>query len=286
VGASTQVSTDQLVKAAMERIAGESNRQTQRMRIHEPVNGGRRTLRLTDLGAVAAMLLVVVSVAWPALSSVRQRAQQSACFGGLGAIGQAMRSYGNDNRSSLPMASASLAGTTWWNVGKPEQSNSANLFTLARRGYTKAQAMSCSGNPSAKECRFDGECVDWSCLDQVSYSFQNLFAHNRPTFDSPELFVVLADKNPCVLRAARGERVIYINENSPNHAGKGQNVLFSDGHGVWMETPVMESGNNIWLPKSVEDLIARARGTKPLSQTGPLKGVEEPGSETDAFVCP
>jgi hypothetical protein len=282
VGASTQISTDQLVKAAMERIAGESNRQSQRMRIHEPV-AGRRTFRLTDLGAVAAMLLVVVSVAWPALSSVRQRAQQAACFGGLGGIASAMSSYGQDNRSSLPMASASLAGNTWWNVGKPEQSNSANLFTLARTGYTKAQMMSCSGNPSARECHFTDGCQDWSCLDQVSYSFQNLFARKRPTFDSSSRFVVLADKNPCVLRAARGERVIYINENSPNHAGKGQNVLLSDGHAVWLETPVFER-DNIWLPKTVEDLIAKAQGKQ--SQAGPLKGVEEPVSEHDAFVCP
>jgi hypothetical protein len=272
------------VKATLEKVTSDTSRQSVRMRIHEPV-AARRSLRLADLGAIAALFVVAVSVAWPALSTARQRSQQAACFGSLGSIGSAIGFYGNENRSSLPMASASRAGNTWWNVGRPEQSNSANLFTLARTGFIKAQVMSCSGNAAAKACHFDEDCQDWSCLDQVSYSYQNLFARNRPTLDAPSKFVVLADKNPCVIRAIRGERVIYINENSPNHAGRGQNILMSDGHALWTETPVLESGDNVWLPRSVEDLIARARGTKPLSQTDPLKGVEEPAA-ADAFVCP
>ncbi|MFT3684843.1 MAG: hypothetical protein QM783_07925 [Phycisphaerales bacterium] len=254
------------------------------MRIHEPA-APRRSLRLADLGAIAALLIVAVSVAWPALSSVRQRAQQAACFGGLGSIGSAIGMYGSDNRSSLPMASDSPAGSTWWNVGRPEQSNSANLFTLSRTGFIKPTLMSCSGNSASKACHFDDDCQDWTCLDQVSYSYQNLFARNRPTLDASSRFVVLADKNPCVVRAVKRERVIYINENSPNHAGRGQNILFSDGHALWTETPVLESGDNVWLPKSIERLIDSARGVKSASQTGPLKGVEEPEA-ADAFVCP
>lgn len=286
VGASTQVSTDHLVRAAMDRIAADTTSQGKRMRLHEPTAPARRSFRLTDLGAVAALLLVAVSVAWPAFSSVRQKAQQAACFGNLGAIGQAVGSYGLKSNSSLPMASASLAGNTWWNVGKPEQSNSANLFTLVRDGLTKPQQMACCGNAAAKDCRFSDECQDWSNIEQVSYSFQNLFASHRPTLDSPAVFVVLSDRNPAVLRAARGERVIYINENSPNHRGRGQNVLFSDGHSVWMETPVTPGGDNLWLPKSIEDVIANVKnGGKARAQTDPLKGVEEPAA-SDAFLCP
>lgn len=277
--------SDGLVTATLRRIERESAAQSRRMHIHEPAAAQRRSLRLTDIGAIAALLLVAVSVAWPALSTVRQRAQQTACFGNLGAIGQAVAAYGNQNRSALPMATASLAGTTWWNVGRPAQSNSANLFTLARNGYTAPQQLACCANAAAKECRFSGECRDWQSLEQVSYSYQNLFAKERPSLDSPgERFVVLADRNPAVLRAFRGERVIYVNENSPNHRGRGQNVLYSDGHSEWTEQPVI-GGDNIWLPRSIEDLIARAsRGARP-TQTDPLTGIEVP-AKSDTFLCP
>lgn len=276
---------DALVAATLRRIESESQAQSRRLHIHEPAAAQRRTLRLTDFGAIAALVLVAVSVAWPALTTVRQRAQQTACFGNLGAIGEAVSAYGNENRSALPMATASLAGSTWWNVGRPAQSNSANLFTLARNGYTAPQQLACCANSAAKECRFTSECRDWQSLEQVSYSYQNLFANERPTLDSPgRRFIVLADRNPAVLRAFRGERVIYVNENSPNHRGSGQNVLFSDGHSEWAETPVVE-GDNIWLPRSIEDLIASvSRGARPL-QTDPLTGVEIP-AKSDTFLCP
>jgi hypothetical protein len=255
------------------------------MRIHEPAAAQRRSLRLTDLGAIAALAIVAVSVAWPALSSVRQRAQQAACFGGLGSIGKAVAMYGNESKSSLPMATASLAGSKWWNVGQPEQSNSANLFTLAKAHFIKPQHLSCCANAAAKECRFTDECDDWHSLDEVSYSYQNLFARERPTLDSAgDAFVVLADRNPAVLRAFRGERVIYINENSPNHGGVGQNVLMSDGTAIWTVTPVVR-GNNMWLPQSIETLITQVTNGRPPSQTGPLKGIEEP-AKADAFLCP
>ncbi|MDP1662073.1 MAG: hypothetical protein Q8L55_09175 [Phycisphaerales bacterium] len=278
-------SCDALVAATLRRVERESQNQSRRMHIHEPAAAQRRTLRLTDIGAIAALLLVAVSVAWPALSTVRQRAQQTACFGNLGAIGEAVAAYGNQNRSALPMATASLAGNTWWNVGRPAQSNSANLFTLARNGYTAPQQLACCANAAARECRFTSECRDWQNLEQVSYSYQNLFANDRPNLDNPgKPFIVLADRNPAVLRAFRGERVVYVNENSPNHRGKGQNVLYSDGHGEWTESPVVD-GDNIWLPRSIEDLIASVgRGVRP-GQSDPLTGIEIP-AKSDTFLCP
>jgi type II secretory pathway pseudopilin PulG len=279
------ISTDHLVRAAIGRIEAESAGQARRMKIHEPAAPQRRGFRITDIGAVAALLLVAVSVAWPALSSVRQRAQQSACIGNFGAIAQAVAQYGSENNSSLPMATASRAGNTWWNVGQPQQSNSANLFKLAKAGFAKPQQLACCANAASKDCRFTDDCEDWRNYEQVSYSYQNLFAKERPRLDAPgERFIVLADRNPAVLRALRGERVIYINENSPNHRGQGQNVLYSDGHAEWAVTPII-NGDNIWLPRSIEDLIARMSKGRNLSQTEPLKGVEEP-AKADVFLCP
>lgn len=276
-------SADALVQATLARIQAESTAQTRRYRLHEPAAAQRRSLKLTDIAAIAALLIVAVSVAWPAMSSVRQKAQQTACFGNFATIGQALAQYAQKSNDSLPMASASIAGTTWWNVGKPEQSNSANLFNLVPGGFLKPQQMACCGNACAKTCEFTDHCRDWHSIEQVSYSFQNLFARERPTFNGDNNQVVLADRNPAVLRAARGERVIYINENSPNHKGQGQNLLYLDGHARWATTPYLtNSGENIWLPRSVETAIAKLQGS---AEASPFKGVEEP-EKADVFLIP
>jgi hypothetical protein len=72
-------------------------------------------------------------------------------------------------------------------------------------------------------------------------------------------------------------------EPSPNHRGQGQHALFADGSVRWLETPVLPSGDNIWLPKPIEmliDLAAKRQGLEP------LRGTEAPADRTDSFVGP
>jgi hypothetical protein len=131
---------------------------------------------------------------------------------------------------------------------------------------------------------------DWQASEQISYSYQNLFAHDRPRWVQPERTVVLADRSPVVPRALRGEWVNPLG-NSDNHQGHGQNVLWSDGSVAYLRTPVLASGDNIWLPRQLEQALAevarlQAQGQRPDHTPFHLEGRLTPAGATDVFLSP
>lgn len=246
------------------------------------------SLRATDLVSAAALLFIGVMLIAPMATGMRALNRQQACASNMQAAGLAFGAYGNDFGSLMPVASAARSGTRWWNVGNVEQSNSANLFVLFRQEYTATlDHLTCGGNEHApREATRDW--VDWHSLSEVSYSYQCQFADRRPNWSTGGRaggrVVVLADASPVVRRAVRRE-VILPFENSPNHDGRGQNVLFNDGSGMWLTTPnvPMGRGDNIWLPRNIEAEIARMSRS---AATDPIEGTEEPEREDDSFVGP
>jgi hypothetical protein len=275
----------------------------------EPSNSRRSALAWADIISVAAALLIATSVIWPMASTYRAHSIRQACLGNLGSLASAFGTYAGDFRGSMPMASASLGGQPWWNVGQsPAQSNSANLFTLARSNYTNLEQLACDGNAL---CSRDvaKDAMDWPALPNVSYSYFVMFGRARPSFSGnaemagapPAKTVVLADASPVIRRAVAKQRV-YPLENSANHAGTGQTVLRLDGSAIWLNTPVHE-GDNIWLPADVEEVLREIRqqvaqgqqqGAVPLltrqdaarQRAVRLEGTESPASVQDAFVGP
>ncbi len=256
-----------------------------------------RRVRMADLVSVAALLALGTAVVWPAVSSVRANAQRMACRSNLAEASMGFGQYAGDNRASLPMATASLGGTPWWNVGQPAQSNSANLFTLARARYASPQVLSCCSSPACVNAPAR-DAMDWRCLGDVTYSYRVMFGGHNPGWRAGSASVVLTDRSPVVLRAARGE-VIFPGENSPNHDGRGQNVLFADGSARWEPSPVV-GGDNIWLPRKVEDVLwavssrlppgrhalVEVSGWSGQSRAEPLRGTETPSDAKDQFVGP
>ncbi len=277
--------------------------QQSRMRMHPAeVVRSSRGMRWSDLISVAAILLIGASIVWPLSASVRAQGQQTACAGNLASIAEALGLYAGNNREAMPVAAAGWGGwespqdARWWSVGRPG-SNSANLFRLASLGYTQLGAMACGGNPSAVRDMPGSDPAhqfgDWSDLKQVSYSFQIRVPEAGSQFawrGERGPAILLADRSPVVLRAVQNQ-VIYPLQNSPNHDGRGQNVLKSDGSIAWLDTPVDTSddpqGNNIWLPSQIEELIHAAQSQMNTGQRmEPIKGREVPGSPRDTFLGP
>jgi hypothetical protein len=242
--------------------------------------------RLGDLVSLAAVLLIAASVAFPVLSTARKYSMQNACEANLGSLASALSAYGADYSGALPRLNAGLAGP-WWDIGMVDRSNSANLVALPRLGYTSIDHLACPGNPNAS-CE---TCIvndgDWSSLDEVSYSYRLApvgtadvqWAFHEPT-------IVLADCSP-VVRRARAGQPIFPFENSPNHAGRGQTALRTDGSSVWLSSPVY-GRDNIWLPRFMEDAIdqigeqIRAGKTR---GTIELRGIELPNAN-DIMLAP
>lgn len=241
----------------------------------------RSNFRMGDLVSIAALLLIAVSVVWPVMAGMRSQASKMACAGNLRDVASAMSAYAGSNKDQMPMATASLGGGRWWDVGSSSgSSNSSNLFTLARSGFASLASLACPGNPHAPRTVAAPGARDWSNLDEVSYSYQIMFGSARHTLQGDRA-PVLADRSPVVLRAVRGQ-IIYPWENSTNHTGRGQEILYTDGSAQWLNTPTLKNGDNIWLPMVIEDAlrqVAISRGLK-------LQGTETPAGADDVFLGP
>jgi hypothetical protein len=194
-----------------------------------------------------------------------------------------MAAYAGSNRDSLPVANASLGGGTWWDVKhRDSRSNSANLFTLKRQGFIPLTALACPGNPKAQTTCTDDAC-DWGCLDEVSYSYQIMFGPQKPAWCRSGNCAILADRSPIIPQSQAGPLIDPF-ANAPNHRGAGQHLLHNDGSLTWETSPVLKSGDNIWLPKSAEQVVNQLTPDR-RRQAPALKGVEMPATD-DTFLGP
>lgn len=285
--ASGPVVSNSLVEATMARVQAATEMQEQRMaapvRIAAERGGLLSFVRSREIVSVAAMLLVAAAMLTPLAQQFREYSRRTACASNMATAGVAFGQYAASNKDSLPLASPSRPGTLFWNVGKSrEQSNSANLFVLRSANFASLEQLACAGQVT-RECKSLGaDAWDWPSIKQVSVSFQNMFAQERPRWSTNNKVVVLADASPVIRRAVLGQP-IYPFENSANHRQLGQNVLWSDGSAEWLKTPVLPNNDNIWLPRPVEDFIAKM--TQP-REASPLHGTESPSAADDAFVAP
>ncbi|MGQ0626931.1 MAG: hypothetical protein ACT4PL_02385 [Phycisphaerales bacterium] len=277
---------DGLISATLSRVQRGVEDQTQRLRFDPALAApAPRAWRFTDLVSVAAVLLIGAAVVWPMATSMRERARQAACLGNFGSVKTAFGLYGGDNRDSLPMATASLAGLPWWNVGTPAESNTANMFHLAKSGYTTLEPLSCPSSGCCDKGAPAADQQDFRCIADVSYSMQNLFARERPRWSRGSVVAVLADRSPITI-ASLSKRSADPMSNSPNHEGRGQNVLFNDGTARWVESPRLACGDNIFLPRPIE-LKFVGLGRDPAGNPVViLQGVEQPSCAEDSFLGP
>jgi len=229
-----------------------------------------------DIATVAAMFLVACSIAWPLITNLREGANQAECSTNLNAAGLGFSLYANDHRGQLPRATQRVGRSgklgTWWNVGEG-RSNSANLFVLASEGYCTIGHLACPGNHEAPTSLDASEHQDWRRPEEVSFSYIIPGTRAQRWQDGSRV-VVLADRSPVIERARLGER-FDPEAISRNHRGRGFNAMFNDGSVVWLVSPVLANGDNIWLPGSHE------RGGEML-----LKGTEHPTGDGDSFVGP
>lgn len=270
-----------LIERTLAAVQAAEQEQAGRMRFEDHAEASGSRFRLADLVSVAAMLLIAVSIGLPAFQGVSRHQEQVACLTNMQSAARAFGTYAGANADMLPMTTAGFGGS-WMEVGNPSRSNSANLYTLPREGYARLDDFACPSNPLALRGTPREGALDWGSMDELSYSYRIMGQNGlRMTVAVPSVsgVVVTADRSPVTLRAARGE-IIFPEANTPNHAGRGQHVLFLDGSTVWATSPVI-MGDNIWLPRQVEEIIHQVR-----SRMGVIQGDEMPASETDAFVGP
>lgn len=269
-------SADELIADTLRHIDSAESIERDRMQI-----GSGRRLRLTDILSVAAVVLLAVSVAFPVFGNLRDGSRRAICDANLGRVASALGIYAGANDDSLPMMTAGFGGRPWIRVGEdPKESNSANLYVLVRNQYSNLADLACPGNPNAPTLETRRDARDWQRLEEVSYSYQVQDGRRvKRMWDAPMAVPAVADRSPVILRIVRHEP-IQPEANSPNHGSRGEHIIWTDGSVTWNTSPVLKSGDNIWLPRSIEKMVAQAR------RHYGMEGNEVPDSVNDALLGP
>jgi len=278
----TEEPGDDLVDRTMRRVISATSIDFDVMRMQSTPAGSASTLpiRLGEIVAVAAMVLIGASLALPVLVRTREDALRVACQANMSASGKAFAAYAADYIGAMPRGRVE-ANATWYHIGRamsaadPVRSNSSNLYLLGRTGYIDPNTLACPSNEHSPR-GMTRDMYDWASAEAVSYSYQNQFGRRTTRLHETPYLAVLADKNPkFLIRQGETDSLTYLgftSRNSPSlaHGIRGQNILMADGS-VWGSVhPIIPGGDNIWLARDVEEYV----------------GNEVPAGPDDTFLVP
>ncbi len=239
--------------------------------------------KIGEMLATAAVIALVAGVIIGPVRLMRHHSWQMKCKKQLSSIWQGLNNYSNDHDGQFP-AVAMQQGQPWWKVGyqgNENLSNTRHLWLLARKDYVSPTSFVCPGKRQGLVVQFNPENAqqykDFPSRRYVTYSFR--IRCRKPDYSASAERVLMSDMNPLfesIPQDYSKQFRIELNEklrnaNSPNHAGRGQNVLFGDGS--------VDFSKARRLDRTDDDIFT-------LRNKRVYQGIEFPTSESDAFVAP
>ena len=222
-----------------------------------------------ELGAVAASLLIMASLALPMVARNQDQARRTACANGMQSAAVGFGNYGHDHQNVLPRGPVA-PGASWFNIGMGPakdggiRSNSSHLYILVRNGYLNPKTLSCPENQFTPKY-FAPDAADWQRHEETSYSYQNQFTAKAFRIDRKPQMAVLADKNPLFV-IVPGQPLVTrnISPDSPSELHKaGQNVLTADGVVAWQTTAMRSGNDSMWTISGVPKYTGTETPTDP-----------------------
>ena len=240
-----------------------------------------------EIATVAAVLVLLAGVLFPALGVVRQRQWQYHCQSHLGDISAGVASYISDHDGRFPTL-AMAPGAPWWKIGRPgpeNQSNTRRVWLLVKQRYLQSNTFICPARPGqvaadldpAVAARFD----DFPSRAYVHFSLRIDGPQSAATGRMGR-FVLMTDRNPLAeefpsdfsASPSIPLRQELMTANSRNHKQRGQSVLCSDG-----SVEFTKSRHTSFSDDDIFTVQGMSCGSK-------LCGYERPTSNTDTFVGP
>ncbi len=243
---------------------------------------------LAEMAAVAAVILVVAGVSFPALRSVRQTAWQTKCQAQLLQISRGFTDYASDNQGNLP-AVATTSGSPWWKVGNQgneNHSNTRHLWLLVKDKYVEPDDFVCPGRTQGRAMQFDKRKVknllDFPDRRYVTYSFKIMCDDTSKKLPAGDR-VFMSDLNPVFEKMFNafqtspghhpkmvlGDKMLKLN--SFNHNNRGQNIILGSGAVKFVRT------RNVG--PAADDIFT-------LKDKTTYTGTEIPYSDDDIFLAP
>lgn len=264
-----------LVSNTMARIR--SARQTDALLAREEIGRQdviRPTFSLREMGAIAGVVLLLVSIFGVSYREAKRRKDLAQCASNVARIGPAILTYAHNNGGYLPASGG--PGRRWLpTASQPAINNSIALFKLVRTGHVEPRTFQCpavGGDSFAVQAGM----TDFPNAKCIGYSYQHSLGTKGLWLEDPRLsglktnMVILGDSTPVFAEGRfRADRVSTAL--SDNHDRMGQNVLYLDMHVDFKRRPsVGVMGDNIYLIQGVFD----------------YQGEETPASVTDTFLLP
>ena len=211
--------------------------------------GGERqgSISIRQIATTAALLLMCLSILLPMLSNAQRDAKIAQCSSNLAGLGVDLQEIAFDNKGETHRAAQD----------QPDALNPLAKFARSDVDGSTIPASQVSVYVLLDENRVSPEhryCPSVGVGDPAGlYNGQNpaaggptrIFLNARPIF---------ADTNPLYRVTPKGlvrNADVPSLTQSANHAGKGQNVLISDGSVQWMIRPAVQrdsdKSDNIWL---------------------------------------
>lgn len=213
-----------LVEATLARIAQSDSEREARMRFEahraEPPRSTQALARWRDLVALSAAAILILSIGMPIASWLQGRRADAECGNNMRTLATGISTYVGDHRS-VPIAagfSPDLSGLRDWHQYRGAQ----HLQHLAANGYCD-KSCTCCGNDSSGE----------------GYAYQTPSRLASWAWNGGTRVPAVADRNP-IIDLTRRQRVVgSYSINSPEHGGRGQNILFTDGSVVFERSPIL-----------------------------------------------
>lgn len=248
---------------------------TENSSFEQPIRKSVNKLRLfLAVGLPLLGLVFVIALLVGIFRSAVGSWAKVVCANNLKQIGLALQTYAQNNQGNFPRGiydpasadkpvafthAADNAGQLFTGSNAPVNDVTVPFFMLIRSCDLQSGLLVCQG--THKEAwRLEGQALalfsNFPKRDYLSYSIQNPYLKTddpklRETWwqdqKTTEPVPVAADRNPGtpnLLALTPTSSASQLKKgNSPNHDGDGQNVLFSDGHAEWLNTPFVGSDN-------------------------------------------
>lgn len=205
------------------------------------------SIGIRQIATTAALFIMAVSILLPMLNNAKRSAEIAQCSENLAGLGGDLQQIafdykGQTHRPDQPDTGVfnPLAKFARTNLdGSTIPANQANFFVLMDEQRVASKHLACpTGSRNDPAALYNGQ-------NPAAGGPFRLFIKARPIFADTNPLYTVTDKG-----LVRDEAVPSLSQ-SINHAGRGQNVLISDGSVRWMVRPAVvrdaEVSDNIWL---------------------------------------